>query len=106
MQRARALRRRRAQPACVQDLGRPRVLAAAAAAGAVAALAQPGAAARGGGHAGEPRHRRVAPRAPAAGRGLAANRAVELVSELLRSRIRDIPDYPKPGILFKDITPL
>jgi adenine phosphoribosyltransferase len=28
------------------------------------------------------------------------------VSELLRSRIRDIPDYPKPGILFKDITPL
>jgi adenine phosphoribosyltransferase len=28
------------------------------------------------------------------------------MSELLRSRIRDIPDYPKPGILFKDITPL
>jgi adenine phosphoribosyltransferase len=28
------------------------------------------------------------------------------VSERLRSRIRDIPDYPKPGILFKDITPL
>jgi adenine phosphoribosyltransferase len=26
--------------------------------------------------------------------------------ELLRSRIRDIPDYPRPGILFKDITPL
>ena len=26
--------------------------------------------------------------------------------DLLRSRIRDIPDYPKPGILFKDITPL
>ena len=25
---------------------------------------------------------------------------------LLRARIRDIPDYPKPGILFKDITPL
>lgn len=24
----------------------------------------------------------------------------------LRSRIRDIPDYPKPGIVFKDITPL
>ena len=24
----------------------------------------------------------------------------------LRSRIRDIPDFPKPGILFKDITPL
>ena len=24
----------------------------------------------------------------------------------LRSRIRDIPDYPKPGIVFHDITPL
>ena len=24
----------------------------------------------------------------------------------LKSRIRDIPDFPKPGILFKDITPL
>ena len=24
----------------------------------------------------------------------------------LRSHIRDIPDYPKPGIIFKDITPL
>jgi adenine phosphoribosyltransferase len=28
------------------------------------------------------------------------------IADLLRSRIRDIPDYPKPGILFKDITPL
>lgn len=26
--------------------------------------------------------------------------------DVLRERIRDIPDYPKPGILFKDITPL
>ena len=25
---------------------------------------------------------------------------------LLRSRIRDVPDYPKPGVMFKDITPL
>lgn len=24
----------------------------------------------------------------------------------LKSRLRDIPDFPKPGILFKDITPL
>lgn len=24
----------------------------------------------------------------------------------LRARIRDVPDYPRPGILFKDITPL
>lgn len=26
--------------------------------------------------------------------------------KLIRSRIRDIPDFPKPGIVFKDITPL
>lgn len=24
----------------------------------------------------------------------------------IRARIRDVPDFPKPGILFKDITPL
>jgi adenine phosphoribosyltransferase len=28
------------------------------------------------------------------------------VAALLHSRIRDVPDYPKPGIVFKDITPL
>jgi adenine phosphoribosyltransferase len=28
------------------------------------------------------------------------------VPELIRLRIRDVPDYPTPGILFKDITPL
>lgn len=26
--------------------------------------------------------------------------------EAIRSLIRDVPDFPKPGILFKDITPL
>ena len=26
--------------------------------------------------------------------------------DALRTKIRDIPDFPKPGILFKDITPL
>jgi len=26
--------------------------------------------------------------------------------ELLLARIRDVPDYPKPGVIFKDITPL
>jgi adenine phosphoribosyltransferase len=25
---------------------------------------------------------------------------------LIQSRIRDVPDFPKPGILFKDVTPL
>jgi len=28
------------------------------------------------------------------------------LQERLRSAIRDIPDFPKPGILFKDITPV
>lgn len=28
------------------------------------------------------------------------------VGDLLRSLVRDVPDYPKPGILFKDITPV
>ncbi|NUL04467.1 adenine phosphoribosyltransferase [Streptomyces lunaelactis] len=28
------------------------------------------------------------------------------MQELLLSRIRDVPDYPKPGVVFKDITPL
>lgn len=26
--------------------------------------------------------------------------------DILRSAIRDVPDFPKPGILFKDITPV
>lgn len=34
---------------------------------------------------------------------LPADRALEA---RLRNAIRDIPDYPKPGIVFKDITPL
>ena len=28
------------------------------------------------------------------------------MSEHLRAKIRNVPDFPKPGILFKDITPL
>ncbi|MER7193181.1 adenine phosphoribosyltransferase [Streptomyces flaveolus] len=28
------------------------------------------------------------------------------IQELLLSRIRDVPDYPEPGVVFKDITPL
>lgn len=28
------------------------------------------------------------------------------MTDLLRSRIRDVPDFPQPGVLFKDITPL
>jgi len=29
-----------------------------------------------------------------------------VVSQMLRDRIRDIPDFPKPGVVFKDITPM
>lgn len=29
-----------------------------------------------------------------------------MISDQIRQHIRDIPDFPKPGILFKDITPL
>ena len=28
------------------------------------------------------------------------------LEEILRARVRDVPDFPKPGIVFKDITPL
>jgi adenine phosphoribosyltransferase len=31
---------------------------------------------------------------------------VHNAAELLRARVRDIPDFPQPGIVFKDITPL
>lgn len=27
-------------------------------------------------------------------------------SDVIKARIRDVPDFPKPGILFKDITPI
>jgi adenine phosphoribosyltransferase len=30
----------------------------------------------------------------------------EQVSDVIRRRIRDVADFPKPGILFKDITPV
>jgi adenine phosphoribosyltransferase len=29
-----------------------------------------------------------------------------MIIEGLKAKIRDVPDFPKPGILFKDITPL
>jgi adenine phosphoribosyltransferase len=32
--------------------------------------------------------------------------STSLITERLASAIRDVPDFPKPGILFKDITPV
>jgi adenine phosphoribosyltransferase len=40
-----------------------------------------------------------------AGAGLASGEVPSL-DELLRTKIRDVPDYPQPGIVFRDITPL
>ncbi len=31
---------------------------------------------------------------------------IELDREVLEARIREIPDFPKPGVSFKDVTPL
>jgi adenine phosphoribosyltransferase len=28
------------------------------------------------------------------------------IADLIATKIRDVPDYPQPGVLFKDITPL
>ncbi|HXW47798.1 MAG TPA: adenine phosphoribosyltransferase [Streptosporangiaceae bacterium] len=41
-----------------------------------------------------------------AGASGAPTRAEAGIAELLSTRIRDIPDYPQQGIVFKDITPL
>jgi adenine phosphoribosyltransferase len=30
----------------------------------------------------------------------------EELAQLITSRVRDVPDYPQPGVVFKDITPL
>src|SRR5581483_3816225 len=121
---ARALRRGRAQPARLSLLGGPRGEPAAADSRAGAALAQPAAAQGGAGGPGEPRGGDLAFAPSAAGerpaqdrglmgrgpepegadrRALGAGAAPALD---LRALIRDIPDFPRPGILFKDITPL
>jgi adenine phosphoribosyltransferase len=35
-----------------------------------------------------------------------AHSSADELALLVRSRLRDVPDFPKPGILFRDITPL
>jgi adenine phosphoribosyltransferase len=32
--------------------------------------------------------------------------AAAAVADLIKAKVRDIPDYPQPGVVFKDITPL
>lgn len=39
------------------------------------------------------------------GRAAAADKSPS-VADLVASRLRDIPDFPQPGVLFKDFTPL
>ena len=64
----------------------------------------------GGGHA-VPRRQPANPQ-PATTAGTARQEEAPLtehrprLAALLASRIRDVPDYPKPGVVFKDITPL
>jgi adenine phosphoribosyltransferase len=31
---------------------------------------------------------------------------IEVDTQVLRNSVRDVPDFPKPGVVFKDITPL
>lgn len=47
-----------------------------------------------------------ATRTDATGTTRTAAACTDATRELLLSRIRDVPDYPKPGVVFKDITPL
>lgn len=49
----------------------------------------------------------ISPTAPATATGLLAGTAADLPTpEEIRHAIRNVPDFPKPGIQFKDITPL
>src|SRR5919204_107664 len=101
--RARPLRRGRAQPARVSHERRSRGGAAAADPRPGAALAQRQAPQGGDRGPGEPRRGHHAPQAPAADPRPAQDR---LVVTDLAALVRDIPDFPKPGIVFKDITPI
>jgi adenine phosphoribosyltransferase len=49
--------------------------------------------------------RRAPPASPAPEPRMQVSRPVESF-QLCRSLIRDVPDFPRPGIMFKDITPL
>ena len=44
--------------------------------------------------------------APAAAAAKASSAGEHELTRLITARIRDVPDYPQPGVVFKDITPL
>jgi len=46
------------------------------------------------------------PGGPGGPGGRAPGEDLAALVDLIRKRIRDVPDYPQPGISFKDITPL
>ena len=95
-----------AAPAHLPHGGRPRGRPARAARRARAALAQPRAAPGGPrGPADARRARAGALAAPLLARPAAGRRAADEPSTS-RPKIRDVPDFPKPGIVFKDIMPL
>src|SRR5882724_9474174 len=41
-----------------------------------------------------------------AGEGAAWGEGGAEIAELIKARVRDVADYPQPGVMFKDITPL
>ncbi len=44
--------------------------------------------------------------APGGGRGTSVSGSPVDIAAVLRRLVRDVPDYPQPGVVFKDITPL
>ncbi len=44
--------------------------------------------------------------APGAGRATPADGSPADIAAVVRGLVRDVPDYPQPGVIFKDITPL
>jgi adenine phosphoribosyltransferase len=48
----------------------------------------------------------VSPQAGTEAGTLGGDAAEATLTDQIKARIRDVPDYPQPGILFKDITPL
>ena len=63
---------------------------------------------RGAGRADSQEPDGIPPRADATSKGPSRDAGADRDARraLLRARVRDVPDFPKPGILFRDLTPL